>query len=109
MSDLKYGGLPVDECEVIFRIDSRNQKIYVNSTWPKWSRRLEKRYGCPTKYIEKNDLIYSAFWILPLQSLSLRRIQPKRSGPVSQTGRFTSRTPSSVPVSGDKIRKGTHG
>jgi hypothetical protein len=56
------------------------------STWQVYSRKLEKRYGPPTRYEEREGWVVSAFWEVPLRvvrfaSLVKRVTTPRTSGP----------------------------
>lgn len=72
MKTLKYGGVPTQEAAVVIRLDKQDHLAYVNSTWPEWSRKLERQHGTPKRYSERNGVVESAFWTLPLASISIR-------------------------------------
>lgn len=74
---LKYGGVPEDESEVVIRLDKANRLAYVNSTWAEWSRKIEKRHGSPKRYQERDGVVYSAFWTVPLKAISIRSGEKK--------------------------------
>ncbi len=74
MSELKYGGVPKEEQETVIRLDAQTQTVFVNSTWAEWSRKLERLYGAPTKFQERDGFVTSAFWQLPLKAVSLRKV-----------------------------------
>ncbi len=89
MNGLKYGGVPEEEREVVIRLDGKDRQAHVNSTWAEWSRKLEKLHGSPKKYQERNGVVVSAFWTIPLNAVSLRR--PRRRAPMSETQRAAAR------------------
>jgi len=39
---MEYGGISRDEMEVTIRLDRKNRRAYICSTWPEWSWRLER-------------------------------------------------------------------
>ncbi len=73
-----YGGVGESEGEVIVRLDRHDGQAHINSTWPAWSRRLERLYGSPTKVTERDGKATSAFWAVPLDRVSLRRARMPR-------------------------------
>lgn len=82
MKTLKYGSVPVEEAEVIIRLDKQDRMAHVNSTWAEWSRKFERRHGTPARYTERNGVVVSAFWTLPLAAISIRKPrQPKTAHP----------------------------
>jgi hypothetical protein len=98
---LRYGGVSVDEQEVTIRLDAIDGEAHVCSTWPMWSRKLEKRYGMPPKYQERGAFVTVAFWTLPLRAVSLRSPKPPAANPARPRpgfGRSRVSTPSTVPV-----------
>lgn len=101
---LKYAGTPVEEQEVVIRIDAVDGQAHICSTWPRWSRKLETRLGCPTKYQEQNDTVQVAFWKVPLGRISIRSM-PKPGRDRHQTGRFASQTATPHAISGAKSEK----
>jgi hypothetical protein len=86
---LKYGGVPVEESEVIFRLDKLCRMVHVCSTWAEYSRKLEKRYGAPPKYQEREGFVTVANWVLPVRVVGLRSLI-KRPGPPRKTQSLTS-------------------
>jgi phage-related protein len=94
---LRYGGVPIDEQEVVIRLDAEDGMAHISSTWPAWSRKFERLHGTPPRYAERNGAVQSAFWTLPLRVISIRRAQ-KSSGTRSKTGHFTAQTSEKVAV-----------
>jgi hypothetical protein len=100
MSNYKYGGVPSEECEVTVSIDKDSGIAKICSTWPPYSRKLEKRYGPPTKYQEREGWVVSAFWEVP--NRVVRFSSPvKRIRTTPTTGRFSPRMQAGRPVSAE--------
>jgi hypothetical protein len=59
--------------EVVIRIDRSDGMAHICSTWPAYSRRLEKRYGNPAKYTEREGKVTSASWAIPKGRITIRR------------------------------------
>ena len=74
----KYGGTSEGEMEVTVRLDRVDRQAHICSTWPEWSRKLERLYGSPKKITERDGKVTSAFWIVPLDRVRLRRGPAKR-------------------------------
>ncbi len=89
MHYLAYGGTTRDEMTVTIRLDRADQQAHICSTWPEWSRKLERQYGSPKKTPERDGKISSAFWTVRLSLVSLRR--PGRRAPMSEAQREASR------------------
>jgi hypothetical protein len=91
----KYGGMPSEECEVTVTLDKESGLARICSTWNVYSRKLEKRYGPPVKYQEREGFITVAFWEVPFKvvrfaSLVKRVVTPRKTGPFAprmQAGR----------------------
>ncbi len=75
---MRYGGVSQDEMEVTIRLDREDRQAHICSTWPEWSRKLERLYGCPKKETHRGDCITSAFWIVPINRVSVRRAPKAR-------------------------------
>ncbi len=65
MDEWKYGGTSQDEMEVTIRLDRTDGQAHLCSTWPDWSRKLERLYGGPKKVTERDGKVPSAFWTAP--------------------------------------------
>ena len=72
-----YGGVSRDEMEVVIRLDRTDQEAHICSTWPEWSRKLERLYGSPKRVTGRDGKVTSAFWTIPLTAIRLGR--PRRS------------------------------
>ncbi len=70
---MQYGGVSQDEMEVTIRLDRTHRQAHICSTWPEWSRKLERIFGSPRKEIERDGKVVSAFWTVPLNRVALRR------------------------------------
>ncbi len=70
---MRYAGVSHDEMEVTIRLDRQDGQAHICSTWPDWSRKLEKLFGCPKKETTRGDCVTSAFWTVPLHCVSLRK------------------------------------
>ena len=44
---MNYGGNSQDEMEVTIRLDRKDRQAHICSTWPEWSRKVERLYGSP--------------------------------------------------------------
>jgi hypothetical protein len=73
-----YGGTIQAEQEAVIRLDRLDQQAHICSTWPEWSRKLERPYGAPRKVTQRDGKVTSAFWTVPLNRVSLRRGTPRR-------------------------------
>ncbi len=104
-SGLNYGGVPTDESEVIIRLDKRDRMAYVNSTWPEWSRKFERLHGSPKRTVEQHGKTVSAFWVLPLEAVSIRRGKRQARKPAAPSLRLPQKSsPEAIQgQSGDKI------
>lgn len=76
---MTYGGVSTMEQEVIVRIDILTGHAHICSTCPHWSRKLERRYGAPTRVTEREGKITSAFWTIPASLVTLRKGDRKSS------------------------------
>lgn len=103
MGQLKYGGVPEDESEVIIRLDKLTRFAYINSTWAEWSRKFEKLHGLPKKYQERDGVVYSAFWHLPIKVVSIRRLKSPTDRP--KTGRPFPVAPRKTPLPGQRTKE----
>lgn len=75
----QYGGVAGPEQEVTIRLDHETRQAHLCSTWPEWSRKLERLYGAPAKVSKSRDgRVTSAFWTVPLAVVNLRRVRAKR-------------------------------
>ncbi len=72
-----YGGVHRDEMEVTIRLDAMDAQAHICSTWPEWSRKLERLYGPPKKTTERAGKVTSAFWTVPVAVITLRRAPAK--------------------------------
>jgi hypothetical protein len=70
---MHYGGVIQDEMEVTIRLDRADRQAHICSSWPEWSRKLERLYGSPKRVTERAGKVTSAFWVIPLNRVSLRR------------------------------------
>ncbi len=70
---MNYSGNSQDEMEVTIRLDRVDRQAHLCSTWPEWSRKLERLYGAPRKVTERDGKVTSAFWTLPLTAIRVRR------------------------------------
>ena len=59
------GGVGRDEQEVTIRLDQQDRQAHVCSTWPEWSRKLERLYGALRKVTAREGKVLSAFWTIP--------------------------------------------
>jgi hypothetical protein len=75
---IQYGGVSQDEMEVMIRLGRKDRQAHICSTWPEWSRKLERLYGAPKKVTDRDGKATSAFWVVPLKRVSLRREPAKR-------------------------------
>ncbi len=75
---MQYGGVSQDEMEVTIRLDREDRQAHICSTWPDWSRKLERLFGCPKKETHRGDCITSAFWTVPIALVSVRRARKAR-------------------------------
>ncbi len=76
---MNYGGNSQDEMEVTIRLDREDRQAHICSTWPEWSRMLERLYGSPKKVTERDGKATSAFWAVPLTAIRVRRPAPGRA------------------------------
>ncbi len=81
---MNYGGNSQDEMEVTIRLDRQDRQAHICSTWPEWSRKLERLYGAPKQVTERDGKATSAFWVVPLPAIRVRRPGPGRAGTVEQ-------------------------
>jgi len=70
---MQYGGASLDEMEVTIRLDRETQQAHIRSTWPEWSRKLERLFGSPRKEAKRDGKVTSAFWTIPLLAIRVRR------------------------------------
>jgi len=70
---MEYGGITRDEMEVTIRLDRATRQAHIYSTWPEWSRKLERRYGPPKRITTREGKAASAFWTIPNRMVSLRQ------------------------------------
>lgn len=73
---MDYGGTSEAEQEVTIRMDRQDGQARVCSTWPAWSRKLERVYGAPKRVTERGGKVTSAFWVVPLAAIRVGR--PRR-------------------------------
>jgi hypothetical protein len=73
---MKYGGTARDEMEVTIRLDREKRQAHICSTWPEWSRKLERLYGSPKRVTGRDGKVTSAFWMVPLAAIRVGR-RPK--------------------------------
>ena len=73
---MTYGGMGEAEQEVTIRLDRQDGQAHVCSTWPAWSRKLERLYGSPKRVTERDGKVTSAFWTVPLAAIRVGR--PRR-------------------------------
>jgi hypothetical protein len=81
---MNYGGNSQDETEVTIRLDRGARHAHLCSTWPEWSRKLEGLYGSPKKVTERDGKATSAFWVVPLSAIRVRRPAHGRAWTVEQ-------------------------
>jgi hypothetical protein len=81
---MNYGGNSQDEMEVTIRLDREDRQAHICSTWPEWSRKLERLYGSPKKVTERDGKATSAFWVVPLTAIRVRRPAQGRAWTVEQ-------------------------
>jgi hypothetical protein len=81
---MTYGGNSQDEMEVTVRLNREDPQAHLCSTWPEWSRKLERLYGSPKKVMERDRKITSAFWVVPLTAIRVRRPAQGRAWTVEQ-------------------------
>ena len=77
---MNYGGTLESEQEVVVRLDRTDGQAHICSTWPAWSRKLERRYGAPRKVTEREGKVTSAFWTLPLEVVRLHPTKKRAQG-----------------------------
>ena len=82
---MQYGGVSQDEMEVTIRLDRVDRQAHICSTWPEWSRKLERLFGCPRKETTREGKVTSAFWAVPLAAIRVGR--PRRSRPLTEDER----------------------
>ncbi len=70
---MQYGGLSHDEMEVTIRLDRKHRVAPICSTWPERSRKLERLYRSPKRVTERDGKVTSAFWVVPLTAIRVRR------------------------------------
>ena len=70
---MEYGGITRDEMEVTIRLDRATRQAHICTTWPEWSRKLERRYGLPKRVKTRGGKAASAFWTLPIGLVTLRQ------------------------------------
>jgi hypothetical protein len=97
-SNYKYGGVSNEESEVTVTIDKETGLARICSTWNVYSRKLEKRYGPPIKYQERDGWVIVAFWEVPLRVIRFATLA-KRVVTTPKTGRFAPRMQAGRPVS----------
>ncbi len=81
---MNYGGNSQDEMEVTIPLDRGGRLAHVCSTWPDWSRKLERLYGSPKQVMEHDGKITSAFWVVPLTAIRVRRPPQGRAWTVEE-------------------------
>jgi hypothetical protein len=81
---MQFGGVTQDEMEVTIRLDREDRQAHICSTWPEWSRKLERLYGSPKKVTERDARVTSAFWVVPLTAVRVRRPAHGRAWTVEQ-------------------------
>ena len=74
---MTYGGVAEAEQEVTIRFDRATGQAHLCSTWPTWSRKLERIYGSPKRVTRRDGDIISAFWVVPLTAI---RVGRRRTG-----------------------------
>ena len=70
---MNYGGTSEAEQKVTIRLDRQTGEAHLCSTWPTWSRKLERLYGAPKRAAERGAKVTAAFWTIPLGLVTLRR------------------------------------
>ena len=80
----KYGGTSEGEMEVTVRLDRVDRQAHICSTWPEWSRNPERLYASPKKITERDGKVTSAFWVVPLSAIRVRRPGHGRAWTVEQ-------------------------
>jgi hypothetical protein len=93
----KYGGVPSEECEVTVTIDKESGIARICSTWNVYSRKLEKRYGPPVKYQEREGFVTVAFWKVPFRVIRFASLV-KRVATIRKDGLFPPVTTTGRPV-----------
>jgi hypothetical protein len=68
-----YGGNSQDEMEVTIRLDREDRQAHICSTWPEWSRKLERLSGSPKQVTERDGKATSVFWVGPPTAIRGRR------------------------------------
>jgi hypothetical protein len=81
---MQFGGVTQDEMEVTIRLDREDRQAHICSTWPEWSRKLERLYGSPKKVTKCDGKVTSAFWVVPLTAIRVRRPGHNRAWTVEQ-------------------------
>jgi hypothetical protein len=99
-ANYKYGGVQSEECEVTVTIDKESGIARICSTWNVYSRKLEKRYGPPMKYQERDGFVTVSFWEVPIRVVRFASLV-KRVVTAPKTGRFALRMPAGRPVSAE--------
>lgn len=75
---MEYGGTSEAEQDVTIRLDRHGGQAHICSTWPAWSRKLERLYGGPKRITERAGKATSAFWAVPLAALRVGRSRAGR-------------------------------
>ena len=106
MDTMEYGGTAEFEQEVTFRLGRDSDKAHVFSTWPAWSRKLERLFGSPQRVTRKGDKVVSAFWTVPIEAVrvvsgkritrTLTESQRAAAATRLQTARSSRQAPSSL-------------
>jgi hypothetical protein len=81
---MNYGGNSQDEMEVTIRLDREDRQAHICSTWPEWSRKVERLFGSPKKVTERDGKVASAFWAVPLTAMRVSRPAQGRAWTVEQ-------------------------
>ena len=83
---MEYAHVSLAEQEVTIRLDRTDSQAHLCSTWPAWSRKLERRYGSPRKVTKssRDGKITSAFWTVPVRLVSLRRPRVPRPRTIAE-------------------------
>jgi len=76
---MAYGAVAEIEMEVTIRLDRAAGEARICSTWPAWSRRLERLFGSPKRVTEQEGKVVSAFWTVPLAAVRLRAGKRRQS------------------------------
>ena len=89
---MNYRGISQNEMVLTIHLDRVSRQAYLCSTWPEWSRKLERLlYGSPKKATQDDWKVISAIWMDPFTAIRLRRPSPGRAWTVEQRREATDR------------------